>query len=509
MSGEPAPAAGDFPLKIHTENCGDCVFCVSVCPFEALKSDEKTKKVQLDKEKCKLCGLCYTSCPAGQIDVAYYDKGKLLDRLERTMGGNDAKTLVLACRGSEPRREAIVAELGSDRFIELTLPCVGRLPMAFFLAAAEKGIEKIAIFSCEEDYCRFKKGATAIGNTVTGASVLLSDMGYPEDIITLKRGAHRVIPDTENRCISCGNCVTMCPYQGVKLDSGAAKFDMALCKGCGICVAECPKMCLELQGSESVKIAKEIADFSSVAGGPKVISFVCSWSEFTALDLADLTPNLKLVPLPCAGRVEMVDILSALLNGIDGVLVVTCLDGECKQEKSGDKHARRYEEKLRTHLKSVGISERVAVISASPKQMGRFKEGLEQFTAHIGNLGRLKLSDRQREALTIFKSVCMDVRIRWLFAREKEILEKGNAYGEKVPAETWSRFVEEALADRLIQHSILHHARERPMSPAELAKLVGLDPPVVLRHLIDLKRRNLIFMRHQHGQQLFTARSEG
>jgi coenzyme F420-reducing hydrogenase delta subunit/Na+-translocating ferredoxin:NAD+ oxidoreductase RNF subunit RnfB len=506
VSSEPNPPDEEFPLKIKVENCGNCVFCVSVCPFEALKTDEKTKRVQLDQQKCRLCGLCYTSCPSGLIDIAYYNKDKLAERLERLMQENDSRTLVMACRGSEPRREAIAEGIGTDKFIEFTLPCVGRVPLPFFLAAAEKGVEKFALFSCDEDYCRFKKGSTAIGNTVNAANALLSDMGYPEDLVTLKRSANRVVPDTASKCMSCGNCVAMCPYQSPKLENGAARFDLAKCKGCGICVAECPKMCLELQGSESESVSRAIAALSAEAGGPKVIAFVCMWSEFSALDLAEHPAGLKLVPLPCAGRMEIVHVLDSLLSGIDGVLMVTCLEDECKQEKMGEKHARRYEAKLERLLNELGLAERVSIVSASPKQIGRFRRQLDELILRIHKMQRLGLSEKQREALEITRDVLQDVRIRWLFAREKEMLEKGNVYGEKVTPEMWDKVIATALADRLVQHAILHQSRGKAISAAELGRLLGLDPAVVLRHIIDLKRRNLMVMSHAHGAQLFAAK---
>jgi coenzyme F420-reducing hydrogenase delta subunit len=265
-------------------------------------------------------------------------------------------------------------------------------------------------------------------------------------------------------------------------------------------------MCLELQGSESESVSRAIAALSAEAGGPKVIAFVCMWSEFSALDLAEHPAGLKLVPLPCAGRMEIVHVLDSLLSGIDGVLMVTCLEDECKQEKMGEKHARRYEAKLERLLNELGLAERVSIVSASPKQIGRFRRQLDELILRIHKMQRLGLSEKQREALEITRDVLQDVRIRWLFAREKEMLEKGNVYGEKVTPEMWDKVIATALADRLVQHAILHQSRGKAISAAELGRLLGLDPAVVLRHIIDLKRRNLMVMSHAHGAQLFAAK---
>jgi len=506
MSEAKAPPADDFPLRINVENCGDCVFCVSVCPFEALSRDEATRKVRLDRDRCRLCGLCYTACPSKLVSIAYYDNDALALRLGNLMKHNDSKTMVMACRGSEPGRPSIAAELGTDKFIEVTLPCVGRVALPFFLAAAEMGIEKFVVFACDEDFCRFKKGSTALGNTVNTANAILGDMGFAEDMVSFKRGSNRVIPDAGSKCICCGNCVAKCPYQGIKLDSGAAKFDLALCRGCGICVSECPVTCLELHGSETGMVSKAIADFSAAPGGPKALVFVCMWSEFSALDLPDPGPDLRLLPLPCAGRLELVHVLEALEQGIDGVLVVTCPEEECKQEKRGAQHALLYEAKLESLLGGIGLSDRVSMATATPKRIGEFNRHLGPFADKVRKMGRCGLSDKQREDLAILKDVLRDVRIRWLLAREREMLENGNVYGEKVPPDKWNRIFDDALRDRYVQHAILRRARERPMSAGELGKLLGLAPQVVLGHLVELKRRNLVEMCHGHGAQTFAVK---
>ncbi len=503
-------AAADYPLRIKTENCGNCVFCVSVCPFEALKIEDTTKKVKLDREKCRLCGLCYTCCPAGLIDIDYYDKESLLGRLDFLMQGSQSRTLVFSCRGSEPPREDIVKELGTDKYLGFTMPCVGRVPLAFYLSAAEKGIEKIVVFSCEEDFCRFRKGSTVLANTVNTAGALLSDMGYPEEMVSFKRSARRVVPDDRSRCISCGACVSQCPYQGVKLEGGSAKFDLALCKGCGVCVAECPAMCLEIKGSEAERITSRMAEVAAGAQRPRLLAFLCMWSEFTALDSplgeAAGRSGVELLPLPCAGRLELVHVVDAFLKGIDGVVIATCPEDECRQEKRGPRHAGLYGTKLQSILRGMGLGGRLERFAATPKKPGDFGRDLEKASAGMRALGPLSLSEAQRDELLVLRDMLSDVRIRWLLSREGDMLEKGNVYGEKVPLDKWNRIFDDALADRRVQLRILRRASRGPATAAEIAASVGLAPPAVVRHLIDLKKRNLIEMCHGHGPQKFSVK---
>ncbi|MHA1207916.1 MAG: 4Fe-4S binding protein [Candidatus Freyarchaeota archaeon] len=60
-------------ITIHPENCpGGCSTCVQVCPVGALHipeklSWEKAPRIEVDKEKCILCGACINCCPAKDV----------------------------------------------------------------------------------------------------------------------------------------------------------------------------------------------------------------------------------------------------------------------------------------------------------------------------------------------------------------------------------------------------------------------------------------------------------
>jgi coenzyme F420-reducing hydrogenase delta subunit len=233
------------------------------------------------------------------------------------------------------------------------------------------------------------------------------------------------------------------------------------------------------------------------------------WSEFSALDIPGAFPGLKILPLPCAGRLELVHVIEALEQGIDGILIVTCPEEECKQEKRGAQHAMLYEAKLSSILGRIGLFGRVSVATATPKRMGEFTRRLGQLSDEVQKKGRRELSAEQRGSLAILKDVVRDVRIRWLLAKEREMLESGNVYGEKVPPEKWNKVFDDALQERYVQHSILRQARLSPVSAGELGKLLGLRSSVVVRHLVELKRRNLVEMCHGHGDQKFSARGVG
>ena len=47
--------------------CVDCGYCAYVCPFDSLVHHPDEKYWEIDSEKCKQCGQCFSSCVASAI----------------------------------------------------------------------------------------------------------------------------------------------------------------------------------------------------------------------------------------------------------------------------------------------------------------------------------------------------------------------------------------------------------------------------------------------------------
>lgn len=59
---------------------------------------------------------------------------------------------------------------------------------------------------------------------------------------------------------------------------------------------------------------------------PKIIAFVCTYCTYAGADLAGTSrlkyaPNVRIIRLPCTGRISPMFILKALQKGADGVLI--------------------------------------------------------------------------------------------------------------------------------------------------------------------------------------------
>jgi heterodisulfide reductase subunit A len=65
----------------------------------------------------------------------------------------------------------------------------------------------------------------------------------------------------ENACVSCGLCVSLCPYGAIEKDAeGIARVNDVLCKGCGLCAASCPAKAIDMKHfSEAQVLAEAVA----------------------------------------------------------------------------------------------------------------------------------------------------------------------------------------------------------------------------------------------------------
>ena len=125
---------------------------------------------------------------------------------------------------------------------------------------------------------------------------------------------------------------------------------------------------------------------------PKIVAIVCNWCTYAGADLAGISriqypPNVRIVRVPCTGRINPFYIVKALQAGADGVLVSGCHPGECHYI-SGNLVARRKFAMLKSFLDYIGIEgDRTTFTWVSASEGERFAKVIKGVTAKVQALG--------------------------------------------------------------------------------------------------------------------------
>jgi len=98
-------------------------------------------------------------------------------------------------------------------------------------------------------------------------------------------------------------------------------------------------------------------------------------------------PNVRIIEVPCTGKVDIIHLLQAFEYGADGVIVVGCIEGDCHYQ-AGNLYAKTRVKRAQEILDKVGLGgERVAMFNLSSGMGGRFAEIVTEMTKKILELG--------------------------------------------------------------------------------------------------------------------------
>jgi coenzyme F420-reducing hydrogenase delta subunit len=125
---------------------------------------------------------------------------------------------------------------------------------------------------------------------------------------------------------------------------------------------------------------------------PRILAFLCRWCSYAGADLTGSSrvsypPNVRILRVPCSGRVNPLFILKALRSGMDGVLVSGCHPGDCHYT-AGNYNARRKFAILSRLLEYVGIDPRRVQFSwVSASEGDKFAKVVSEVVAEVKALG--------------------------------------------------------------------------------------------------------------------------
>jgi len=134
---------------------------------------------------------------------------------------------------------------------------------------------------------------------------------------------------------------------------------------------------------------------------PKIVAYCCDFCAFAAADLAgamrlQYPPSVRIIRLPCTGKVDAIHLMKAFEEGADGVFVAGCLEGQCHYLE-GNLRARKRVAYVKRLLGEVDIEpERIDMFNLSSAMGGRFAEIVEEMTQRVKELGPANAERRQQ-----------------------------------------------------------------------------------------------------------------
>ena len=97
--------------------------------------------------------------------------------------------------------------------------------------------------------------------------------------------------------------------------------------------------------------------------------------------------NIKIIRVPCTGKVDVIHILRAFEKGADGAYVVGCLEGDC-HFNSGNFRARKRVGQAQKILDTIGIGgERAQMYNLSSSEGPRFAQYAVEMDTRIREMG--------------------------------------------------------------------------------------------------------------------------
>ncbi len=151
----------------------------------------------------------------------------------------------------------------------------------------------------------------------------------------------------------------------------------------------------------------ETSEASQEATGtfePKILAFTCKWCTYAGADLAGLNrmkypADIRLLRVPCSGRVNPQYVLEALQRGCDGVIVCGCHPGDCHYA-TGNYYAKRRMMIYKRMLEYIGLEpDRFQIKWISGAEAGKFRDTMIEFCGRITELGPIQNDFKLGESL--------------------------------------------------------------------------------------------------------------
>ena len=250
-----------------------------------------------------------------------------------------------------------------------------------------------------------RRGVVAVGGVTRPQFVF-------EAVTDAQAGAliiHNELQGGKIESVACSLCAQQCP-RGVPLmieqteaeeaDEEQkilfkAAIDTLNCHSCGVCQSLCPSGATQLNFLTNDQLWSEIDATLEGAGPdyPITLCFYCEECSVSTIDIVgtrkmEYPASTRLIPVPCAGRVSIIDIFKALENGASTVMIAACEKDRCHIGGTANEIAQVQVDVARDILKAIGWKgDRVDMFRMFSAEPERFTNAVNEMVKRAKKLG--------------------------------------------------------------------------------------------------------------------------
>lgn len=146
------------------------------------------------------------------------------------------------------------------------------------------------------------------------------------------------------------------------------------------------------EGAEENKTKGELKSTPPSDFEPEIVAFCCHYCSYAAADLAgsmrlSYPTNIKILKIPCTGKVDVLYLLKAFEDGADGVIVAGCEEGTC-HFINGNIKAKKKVNYTKKILDDIGLGgDRLEMYNLSAAMGQKFADMALEMTKRIKKLG--------------------------------------------------------------------------------------------------------------------------
>ena len=219
--------------------------------------------------------------------------------------------------------------------------------------------------------------------------------------------------------------------------------------------------------------------------------------------------NMRLIRVMCSGRVDLEFILRGFSNGADGVFIGACRLNECNYITHGNYGALSNVLIFRKIMEHIGLNPNRLRIEFMSSGDGLILANVtDDFCKQVEKIGPLGKSEGIDKIILKFKFEAVSKLIPYVKLVEREKLrvpfQSEEAYNIFFASDRVNRLFDELIIDKLAVSQIMLLLREKPLSTAEMAEMLGLNPSEVSRHINSSSRHGLV--RYDTSQKRYALR---